>query len=73
MDNWSHLPTPFRPGTVIPSNRDRLGWHFTFSDATGNSYHNRTIDYRSAAEAKSNMRSFVARYNRAQLKDSTHD
>jgi hypothetical protein len=58
---FEHLERPFRPGVVIPSNRDPEGWHFTFHDATGNEYHYRINDYQRSFDAKVAMRRFVAR------------
>lgn len=58
---FDHLPRPFCPGTVIPSNRDPQGWHWTFRDAMGEEYHYRVIDYRNPAAAKQAMREFCAR------------
>lgn len=57
---FDHLAKPFLPGTVIPSNRDPMGWHFTFSDATGNEYYYRVTDYQRQHDAKVAMRRFVA-------------
>lgn len=67
MADFGDLVEPFRPGMVIPSNRDPEGWHFTFSDATGNTYHYRVSDYRSAAEAKMAMRRFCAAFGNEEL------
>lgn len=58
---FEHLERPFRPGVVIPSNRDPEGWHFTFHDATGNEYHYRVNDYQRSFDAKVAMRRFVAK------------
>lgn len=57
---FEDLVKPFRPGTVIPSNRDPNGWHWTFHDATGNEYHYRVHDYERAFDAKVAMRRWVA-------------
>lgn len=63
MGHWEHLKKPFKPGTVIPSNRSKGEWHFTFVDAEGNEYHNRICDYPNAAIAKNAMREFVKKEN----------
>ncbi|CAB4143342.1 hypothetical protein UFOVP447_124 [uncultured Caudovirales phage] len=55
---FDHLSKPFKPGMVIPSNRDPGGWHFTFRDGTENTYHYRVNDYRTSWEAKAAMRKF---------------
>lgn len=60
---FNHLQKPFMPGMVIPSNRDPNGWHFTFRDALGETYHYRISDWQSATIAKTKMREFVAYEN----------
>ena len=60
---------PFRPGVVIPSNRDPNGWHWTFLDATGNEYYYRVNDYERAHDAKVAMRRFVARSGNAEMQE----
>jgi hypothetical protein len=69
---FDHLQEPFMPGTVIPSNRDPNGWHFTFRDATGNEYYYRVSDYSSAAEAKMSMRRFCAAFGNQELLDELY-
>lgn len=57
---FDNLVRPFRPGIVIPSNRDPNGWHWTFHDATGNEYYHRITDHQRVHDAKAAMRRFVA-------------
>ena len=70
---FDHLPRPFRPGMVIPSNRDPNGWHFTFVDAEGHEYYYRITDYRSPGLAKMAMRRFVAQSGNAEMRELVAD
>ena len=51
---------PFRPGDVIPSNRDPGGWHWTFVDANGEEHCYRVHDYERVHDARVAMRRWVA-------------
>jgi len=57
---FNHLPKPFAPGSVIPSNSSDGGWHFTFRDATDQNHSWRLDDLPTAVIAKQKMREFVA-------------
>ncbi len=66
---WSHLPQPFQPGAVIPSNRsgEREEYHYTFRCAAGETYHYRVQDFALAADAELAMRQFCARHGNGAL------
>lgn len=63
---WEHLPQPFEPGQVVPSNRNGHEFHFTFVSG-GETYHWRYCDIATEAAALLEMRRFCAQHGNTEL------
>ena len=64
---FEHLPKPFTPGSVIPSNRSPGEWHWTVRCALGEEYYWRVTDYALASDAKLAMRRWCAASGNTEL------